>query len=441
MPRIVALLPRALAKVVAPAALLAIGAGLSCRQLAGISAKASVQQRCSACASNRCANDVVSCDHDATCSSRRACDVKCEFDEPACHAQCVNSVSAGAYEVLAGIEACVATQCQVDCATTCGGVPLLMPSDVADACDACTNANCCDVDAACAANPDCWRIAECLRARPSFDGTLACTDVKYAAGTADYRSFFDCARKNCSRECAIGTYLSCLDGHTNFPVPTEDTIKIPIRAIGAIAQDNTGVPNLDALLCTYADPDCTAPVAAGSTDATGLVILSFDTRVSGGAPTRSPFTGFLRLAAPSRDRPPTYVYSPPISETSGVRVVLAPRQSTGDDFARLANITLDPTRGLIFLAAYDCVGRFAPQVKFVLSGVDASTRLVYTRGLLPSSDAVDTDDRGAAVVFNAPAGAVSVSAWAKGRDVPIARADVLVRAASFTIVVLAPQVL
>jgi hypothetical protein len=126
----------------------------------------------------------------------------------------------------------------------------------------------------------------------------------------------------------------------------------------------------------------------------------------------------------------TYLYPPhPLDADSDQGVILLLTPDTLNVLTGVANVTQDPSKGMIGLVVADASGTPIAGAKVT---TDPMGTVVYDSGSLPSSSASMTDTDGRAYVFNVTAGPVTLHATGgmTFRDVSLdARAGVVTTAA------------
>jgi hypothetical protein len=190
-------------------------------------------------------------------------------------------------------------------------------------------------------------------------------------------------------------------------------------------------PGLSVSACAPADVTCTSPSAAGSTDATGTVVLSLPLLPLSGAGGQGP-GGYLQVTSPTIV--PTLVYwGFPLAESalSLQTYVLTPaeQQST----LQAEGVTLDANRGQITAQVMDCRLHRAPVV-----AVTASTSDALTRSLYGSTGATSTDSTGTVTFVNVPPGVTSLTATPLAEGRPSTQVAVDVRPGTITQVTMVP---
>lgn len=165
----------------------------------------------------------------------------------------------------------------------------------------------------------------------------------------------------------------------------------------------TGMPIAGApvMLCSTADPDCKIPITPpGTTDPSGEVTLPFQNSSISGTE-QSGLVGFLRVA-PGGFMPDDYYWTHPLSESQVYSYTELATVAEWQELAATLNVTLDPTRGIVTVAAYTC-----PNLAGSQAGIEVkiSTADKGTQSFTPSGVATNiTDSTGILTFFNVPPG-------------------------------------
>lgn len=185
------------------------------------------------------------------------------------------------------------------------------------------------------------------------------------------------------------------------PIPSGAPDRV---TLGGMAQTLNGTTLVPASGVTVAALDAdNASITSAVTDGSGAYSLSLAT---GG----HPLDMYLR-ASLSGDRdttlfPPTALY-----EDSNAGYILIVTQSDFDFAAQLSGVTQSSSKGVVGIDVIDCAGH-------ALAGATVSTSpggtVVYVSNGMPDTSATSTDTSGVAIVFNVPAGEVTVSATVNG---------------------------
>jgi hypothetical protein len=384
---------------------------VDCRQLVGIDDRSLVGP-CDACVHiASCTDETRECGADAACSPRASCMSACAPGAADCQARCVNVPSYGAIEPVASYESCRATRCGEACQVTCGDVPVLVADSAASACTQCVATSCCDAERACAAAADCWRVAECVRARTAPDAQLACRTIRYDPGaTSAYAALEGCVQGHCFDDCDYGNDWSCV-GHVAWPLPIGNTFTHTFHIVDATDPTHP-IAGVEARICLPSDPACAAPVFTRPTNANGDLTITFDTRSVVGS--RHGFDGFLFMDDPSK----RYVRSifqadPPFAEDGATSVHVLTTPAIAGGLAAVVGEKYVPAAGQVLVLVHDCAGRNARGVTISFAPSDPSAKIYYFKGGLPSRAATETDSSGNAVIFNAPPGILTLTIFPK----------------------------
>lgn len=164
------------------------------------------------------------------------------------------------------------------------------------------------------------------------------------------------------------------------------------------------------------------------------------------------FDGFLRLtvaeSAPDADGPfvplSFYPHAGPQGElTVSPTAVLMIRQGilasvASDAFGSVGSGALDPSRGIVVLAAYDCAGARAPDVRLELDRADGAVPFRLNAQRRPVVGEAVTDDFGVAGWANVAPGSLVVTAFHGDSPEPYATATIGLVAGEITAAEVAP---
>ena len=176
--------------VVAIVALAAIGGGLSCRQIVGVTDNPPTDlttsacglrygtTTCTSCASASCCNEATACAASSVCVAFETCLADCSQGDFACRARCQIDRPVGTSSEVSALSACLVSHCENDCGLTCGALAgWAVEPDTAVAfqnCMASTSSSCARARA-CARSPACDAVVRCLAACPTDDCVTTCT--------------------------------------------------------------------------------------------------------------------------------------------------------------------------------------------------------------------------------------------------------------------------
>jgi hypothetical protein len=211
---------------------------------------------------------------------------------------------------------------------------------------------------------------------------------------------------------------------TNWPAATTE----PLTVTQPYYNFDTGdrLPGIWTVPCNRIDPACAHPLTSPQlTDEGGVV--SF--------PLYYGFNGyFLSLWDASL---PMMLYINPPAYTPAPQVVgaMVPTDSLEEGYRALTagltgvSPTLDPARGHVMVAAYDCNGQPAPGVTISLSHADPQTVQLYYMSGLPNASATETDATGFYVALNVPTGAQTITMTLAATGKELSSASIYVAAA------------
>jgi hypothetical protein len=193
-------------------------------------------------------------------------------------------------------------------------------------------------------------------------------------------------------------------GHVEWPDASAQKVTLTVPYINVL--DSTPLPGVRVTPCLTLDPGCADPLAdAAVTNEAGIVKFSVN----------SGYDGFL-LSEWEAGLPSLVYLDPPIFQSMVVppeyflpKAAMQPLLSavpTADG----GTVTVDPTKCMLFLGAYDCDNKPAAGVSFSLSPASSSAVLFYLIDSTPSPTATSTDAFGSAAIANVPVGTVTLTA-------------------------------
>jgi hypothetical protein len=399
-----------------------MGAILDCRQIAGITDDPPVALTstacgvaygtgaCASCVNTNCCAASTACAASPACDAYQTCVGKCDGD-PQCRSLCMIDDPGVAPEVSA-LDACLASNCEAQCGLTCGSlVTRLTPADAAAPCETCfQRENACDPVRACASSADCDEYARCFVACPTPDCREACASA-HDAGAALFAPVQQVYANACSTACAYAENWNCV-GHVVYPATNITTITETITLLDY----STGlpVPGVDVCLssqCLTCGSPGQAFARGAPTDVNGFWKGTLQLPAIGafGATQRS-FQGCIRFSSP--DIVPVWGFTG-FSQTNAVwnvsptyaATTVTPGELTSNEMA--IEQPLDPSRALISMRVYDCLGTPAVGVQVASDTHDPQTSIWYSgmNTTTPASAANSnvTNNSGLAIFFGVPA--------------------------------------
>jgi hypothetical protein len=186
------------------------------------------------------------------------------------------------------------------------------------------------------------------------------------------------------------------------------------------------IPGVTLTSCGKLDPTCASPLGTATSDDAGLAAIS----VTPG------FDGYYEVSAAN--------YTSSILARTAQRRSEAAQQGLAKAslFAmggQLAGVTADPNLSFVIVTAADCQSNPAPGVTFQIGDPGSEETIVYFQNGLPSKSSTSTDATGSAMVFNAPAGTITVSGTILALQQPLPTATALVRQSWVTYLQLRPD--
>ncbi len=430
----------------------------SCRQIAGITDSPQVDLAptstacglpygtvtCAACAQANCCVESTACHADTVCAAYEACVGNCAGDLK-CRAQCAIAHAPGTASDVTALSVCLATSCETECGLTCGalaGWPV--EPDAATACGACYATQACSVGRACARSTNCDALQRCQATCVTPDCNEACSLAHGVmpgfgdptdAGVADspelaFSGFYNGA---CTTACASGAYWECL-GNVSWPSPRSTTVTAHFWP-----KDYSGgaVSGVTASVCKATDLDCTSPLGDGEgVPPDGEITLSFPNPPESQLGQILGLDGYFKLTAPGYV--PTYYYwGLPLSEPELFAYTDLVTPSTLQEFANAESVNIDPARGELAVAVFDCLttpGAAGVQVK--LDTADDETRSFDLSSDMAAT--VTESPSGTLFFWNVKAGTVNVTTTPVAIGRRSGRYSATIRAGTSTILLAYP---
>ena len=238
----------------------------------------------------------------------------------------------------------------------------------------------------------------------------------------------------------------CL-GHVTYPAPTKPQVAVTVPLIDAISK----APRTDVLarVCTKIDGACKTPLFPPTTpDANGMLHLTL----------AAGFDGFVLLTPllPDGGTPPDagdagpdgslvipslVFFNPPLFQDTTYLTILLLTQDELVTTAAIvgSNLTIDPTLGNVFMAAYDCTSQNAGGVSLALDSTSSTTQGFYFSGSVPTLTTTATDSTGFAGFINVPIGTRTITGTLQATQQYIGKTTVFSRASMISYTVVAPS--
>jgi hypothetical protein len=391
---------------------------------------------CAECIATSCCSESAACSADPTCVPTESCLGNCKGD-PACRSQCVIDFPSGTAASVAPLSACIASKCEGECNLACGGLAgSETPPDAAAACQSCLTTSACAPAEACASSIDCAAaFQQCALACPTWDCAETCRAAHGAAVTAGsspdagpWTSFVQEWSGPCGTACASGGYWSCV-GHVGWPAPKSPAVTVAYTGFEYVS--HAPVASLNVSVCNPLDLACATPLASGQTNATGTVVLKLQNPPDSNG---LGLNGYFQVTSPDKTYMPNIVYwGYPMSEANNP----LPMDAYGlnittiedEQLAAALGVTVDATRGQVFVNVEDCLFNPAPGVQVTIDNQDPAIREFYGIGnLMPTA----TDRTGVAIFTNVPVGNVNLTATPVAIGAPSSKVTVQVRAGWIT---------
>lgn len=209
-------------------------------------------------------------------------------------------------------------------------------------------------------------------------------------------------------------------GHVTWPAPAAATETLTLHVLDL--QGMAPLPGVTARACGHGDVPCDHPFSSGTTDALGVVPLTFPTGTTG-------FDGYFELTGGSVM--PTRVFAvPPEVVSAAMTTVLAVTQQEFNLLAAIARVTPDPARGHLATVLEDCDEHAAAGLALTVAPSPPDATPFYIAGVVPNTHADHTDATGIAGVLSLPPGTYALTSAVAG--VHVGAASVNVRAGFLT---------
>jgi hypothetical protein len=215
----------------------------------------------------------------------------------------------------------------------------------------------------------------------------------------------------------VGADYMCL-GSVTYPAPAVSWINFGLYVYDVSSGQSVPAPGLTVRACGKTDAACSNPVAAGTTDASGLVLLVLPSAGAG-------FDGYFDLTGPSAAGPAPIQemllwFSFPLTADRNVEMLV----STVSAAQAYWPATMDPSRAQLEIGATACYSTAAFGASLSVSAADSHTVMVY----LGSSGTVAPDDGGFPTtslygnlsdidVANVPGPSTTLTTWYQGARV------------------------
>ena len=416
--------------IAAVASLAAILGSASCRQIAGIESDppeklttsacglSQGSTACASCVSASCCDESSACATDPTCASYASCFGACNGDAK-CREQCLFAFPVVTGDISA-LSACLASKCDDACDLGCGGLAgYAIEPDAAQTCQNCYAANACAVERACATSAECDAVNRCLGACRTIDCSDTCwrehgVDPNITIGAdidgGPYIPFANTRNGTCAKACANGAVWQCA-GNVSWPSPrsTTATIHFELRDY----KSGVSIPGASVSACDAVDIDCADPLGRGTSDPTGVASMLVTNAANTAGQLNLGVTGYLKVTSP--DYGPYYEFwGFPLSESDLYIYGELSTPASQQQITAAVGVALEPSRGIVSVAVYDCAENPAAGVDVSLSSADSSTRSFSPA----SAETATTDDTAILIFLNVPVGHVQITAKPKALPGP-----------------------
>ena len=401
---------------------------LSCRQIAGIGSGPETDlataacglpygtTTCASCVNESCCAESSACAADPVCSAYASCLGACNGDLK-CRSQCAIDHPTGTASDVSALSACLAGKCETECGLTCGALAgWQVEPDAATSCGACYATQACSVGRACAKSTNCDSLQRCTATCVTPDCNETC-GVDHGnppnnfgspadAGVADsaqqaFQGFYYGA---CATACASGAYWECL-GHVSWPSPRSTTVTAHLWAKDF--SSGSVVPGATVSVCNATDLDCGSPLQTGIVPSDGEITLSFPNMPESQLGQILGLDGYFKVIA-SNYVPSYYYWGFPLSEPDFFAYTDLVTPSTLQQLATAQGVRINPDRGELTVAVYDCLTTpGAAGVEVTLDTADSETQSVdLTSGAATS---VTESPSGILFFWNVKSGQVNVT--------------------------------
>lgn len=398
-----------------PSVALAVVATVACEQALSIDGTVTVVPHeacglsvpaggCQSCVASECCAQASACAADAPCATYESCLLACGTDYN-CRTDCALTAPSGKGTTVPALDLCVASRCNDACGMSCGLTASPSIPDAAAACASCIASKACNAVKACATSSSCEAIEHCLPGCATID----CHDTCLAGDDAGLFTALEVGVASaCLRDCAVGQLWLCV-GRVNWPLAPAGVNEVDFSVVDSMS--SKPLPGAMVRACAREDQTCAPPQAQATADAMGKGALLMPAHAAIGLG----FDGYYAIDAAGEM--PWRIFA-----SSPVTLAHAPFNWTVGSMASFQStiagvgLTPDPTRGQIILDAADCVQSPAAGVSFKVTdgaGADLSKSVYYLSGGALNNVATETDFTGAGVLFNVPAGSLTVQAIPK----------------------------
>jgi hypothetical protein len=358
---------------------------------------------CRSCVESNCCVEATACARDIGCGPLEGCLLGCGSDY-ACRASCSEAHWAVGGNFVPVLDTCIAQHCNDACGLVCGMASAFTPPDAAPACETCL-AKSCGATITCATNLDCQLAGHCV-------GDCATPDCRVACLDSDAGQLFAtqalASALHCIGPCQIGKLWQCA-GKVAWPLAPTGAMQVTLTVTNAIGGAPLGGVAVQACPAAGSDTQCTNPVANGTTNRAGQVTLQLPPVLS----SNYGFQGYFELVLPAPSQAHyLYFLSFPLSVSNAPLSLGIYTDPELQSLLAVPGYTADPTRGVLWISASDCLSIPAPNVTFRSTGFDAKTQTVFLRlggGLDPTL--TETDPSGTAFFLNTPATKLTVLAY------------------------------
>ena len=156
---------------------------------------------CNTCVQQNCCGDDSACSDDPLCLDIVRCASACAPSDQTCILNCENQWQNGVANYQ-NFTFCTQSRCMTECAVPEGGASCGVSLFSSMACNVCITTNCCNANAACSNNPDCFALVQCVSACPANDQVCQTNcQATHPNSGVDYTNLNQCRLASCSSKC------------------------------------------------------------------------------------------------------------------------------------------------------------------------------------------------------------------------------------------------
>lgn len=227
----------------------------------------------------------------------------------------------------------------------------------------------------------------------------------------------------------------CLGQFDEFPSAEVTTATVEVQVCNFMSSNcSEAVTGLSVRVCNKVDPTCTNPIEDGLTDEDGTISFDIDTNVAG-------FSGYIEVMPPMMPciegfcadgctvgslepqcqipsfAPALQFFNPPVVADYEQPMILPlfPTEAL-PSVIEAAGATSDPTKGNLFIVAFNCDGERAAGVTYTITENPGGISQLYMKDGAVTNTVLETDASGVGGFINVPAGFAEVEAFNEDQD-------------------------